>query len=85
MSSSLNCVCATIYEDFILLRMKKRLDTELKGNIVMKLIVLVLGLLCVTMIFVVERLGGVLQVTIENNNLYFKLLNIACTDLTYIY
>lgn len=61
MSASLNTVAGTIYEDFVLL-CKPGKYSDAQASFAMKLIVLTIGVICVLMVFVVEKLGGILQV-----------------------
>nr|CAD7402664.1 unnamed protein product [Timema cristinae] len=67
MSSNLNCLSATIYEDFIspIIRGNKKLES--KAPFFMKSIVVVVGAISLAMVFVVEKLGGILQVAIAAN------------------
>lgn len=59
MSCSLNAVAGTIYEDFVTVFYK----SEKHAPTILKFIVVILGTLCVTLVFAVEHLGGVLQVS----------------------
>jgi sodium-coupled monocarboxylate transporter 8/12 len=62
MSSSLNTVAGTIYEDFI--RPKYPENTEKTASNIMKLLVVLLGILILGLVFVVERMGQIFQITI---------------------
>ncbi|CAG2055804.1 unnamed protein product [Timema podura] len=62
MSSYLNCLSATIYEDFISPVIKGNKKLESKAPFFMKSIVVFVGVVCLGMVFLVERLGGILQV-----------------------
>lgn len=62
MSSSLNTVAGTIYEDFV--RPRYPNNTEKQASDVMKGLVVVLGFLILALVFVVERMGQVFQVAI---------------------
>jgi sodium-coupled monocarboxylate transporter 8/12 len=62
MSSSLNTVAGTIYEDFI--RPKYPENTEKTASNIMKLLVVILGILILGLVFVVERMGQIFQITI---------------------
>lgn len=64
MSASLNTVAGTIYEDFLQFVLKDKKVTDKQHNFVIKLIVLVLGLVCIALVFIVERLGTLFQVRI---------------------
>lgn len=61
MSAQLNTVSGTIYEDFIVKMMNVRVS-EFKASIIMKCTVVVVGFVCVGLVTVVEKLGGILQV-----------------------
>lgn len=60
MSTGLNIVSGTIYEDFVLL-FYRHPHSEATASFIMKLIVVVFGIISVLLIFVVDKLGGVLQ------------------------
>jgi Na+/proline symporter len=62
MASALNSLAGTMYEDFIRPCMKYNI-TEKCASYILRFVVLVIGTICVLMVFVVERLGGILQVT----------------------
>ena len=59
MSSSLNTIAGTIYEDFI--RNHFPNATEKRASDVMKSLVVVLGLLTLSLVFVVEKMGQVFR------------------------
>lgn len=61
MSTGLNIVSGTIYEDFVLL-FYRRSHSDATAALIMKLIVIIFGIISVLLIFVVDKLGGVLQV-----------------------
>lgn len=61
MSAQLNTVSGTIYEDFVVKMMGIQVS-ELTASIIMKCTVVVTGFVCVAMVFVVEKLNGILQV-----------------------
>uniref|UniRef100_A0A1B6D5M6 Sodium-coupled monocarboxylate transporter 1 n=1 Tax=Clastoptera arizonana TaxID=38151 RepID=A0A1B6D5M6_9HEMI len=63
MSCGLNAAAGTIYEDFVTIFY----SSEKHAPIILKLIVVILGTLCVTLVFIVEHLGGVLQVSATLN------------------
>lgn len=65
MSAGLNTVAGTIYEDFVQICLKGEKMSEAKASCTMKIIVLILGAISVVMVFVVERLGGILQMAIS--------------------
>lgn len=62
MSASLNTVAGTLYEDFVQYVLKGKKQTDQQQNIALKLITLVVGIISVLMVFVVERLGTIVQV-----------------------
>lgn len=62
MSASLNTVAGTLYEDFVAPFYKKSPKSDASASLIMKLIVLVVGVVCVLLVFVVERLGSIMQV-----------------------
>ncbi|KAE8753001.1 hypothetical protein FOCC_FOCC000347 [Frankliniella occidentalis] len=64
MSGGLNTLSGTLYTDFIEKYLPKKVSDE-RASTHMKLVSLVIGAFCVGMIFVVENLGGVLQVAIS--------------------
>ncbi|PSN54828.1 Sodium-coupled monocarboxylate transporter 2 [Blattella germanica] len=64
MSTSLNSLGATLFEDFIRPCLKNKLTDRCASNI-LKLIVVVVGAVCVLMVFIVDKLGSVLQVKIK--------------------
>lgn len=65
MSAGLNTVAGTIYEDFVQIFLKGEKMSEAKASCTMKIIVLILGAISIMMVFVVERLGGILQMAIS--------------------
>lgn len=61
MSTGLNSMAAVVLEDFY----KTLFDTKLSEKnsyILMKTTVILLGIICVGLVFIVEKLGAVLQV-----------------------
>ncbi|XP_049962091.1 sodium-coupled monocarboxylate transporter 1-like [Schistocerca serialis cubense] len=60
MSGTLNALSGTIYEDFLLPLMPKR-KTYLLVNLIMQAIVLVVRIITVGMVYIVERLGTILE------------------------
>jgi len=62
MSTSLNTLSGTIYEDFLSRWLPKDMQTEGLVNLIMKLTVCVVGVICVFLVFWIERLGSVIQV-----------------------
>lgn len=65
-------MAGTIYEDYI----KIRGVSEEKAPLIMKIIVVVIGILCVLMVFVVEKLGNILPVRIIKNIFQLKLIKV---------
>ncbi|KAL4085013.1 hypothetical protein QTP88_027860 [Uroleucon formosanum] len=64
MSAQINTVSGTIYEDFIVKMMGIKV-TELTASIIMKCIAVISGVICVILVFVVEKLNGILQMSIS--------------------
>ncbi|XP_067005526.2 sodium-coupled monocarboxylate transporter 1 [Anabrus simplex] len=64
MSTALNSMSAVVLEDFFKTFRKTPL-TERQTNIVMKSVVVVVGSVCVGLVFVVEKLGSVLQMSMS--------------------
>lgn len=67
MSSGLNTLSGTIYEDFIRHRYPKA--SEKRVSDVMKTLVVVLGLLMLSLVFVVEHMGQVFRISIAVSGL----------------
>ncbi|XP_055599025.1 sodium-coupled monocarboxylate transporter 1-like [Uranotaenia lowii] len=63
MSSSLNTLAGTIYEDFI--RPCRPNASERSSSAIMKLIVVILGLIVMVLVFVVEKLGSIVQMAVS--------------------
>ncbi|KAK5640116.1 hypothetical protein RI129_010927 [Pyrocoelia pectoralis] len=64
MSTSINTLSLTIYEDFL----KSKLPSSTSRgttNLLLKGIVVVSGILCLALIFLIEKLGGVLQMSLS--------------------
>ena len=70
MSTGLNSMTGVIYEDMIKVFYKKELS-EAEASNVMKVIVVLLGLLCVILVFVIEQLGTLIEVS-----------KVSCTELS---
>ncbi|XP_032528970.2 sodium-coupled monocarboxylate transporter 1-like isoform X1 [Danaus plexippus] len=62
LSTSLNSMSAVVLEDFYKPFFKKRLS-ERQTNFLLKGVVIVLGILCLALVFIVEKMGTVLQLT----------------------
>jgi solute carrier family 5 (sodium-coupled monocarboxylate transporter), member 8/12 len=67
MSTGLNTLAGTIYEDF--LRHRYPNTTEKRVSDVMKLLVIVLGMLMLSLVFVVEQMGQVFRISIAVSGL----------------
>ncbi|XP_040168079.1 sodium-coupled monocarboxylate transporter 1-like [Anopheles arabiensis] len=65
MSSVLNTLAGTIYEDFIHHRMPNA--SEKKASNIMKMLVVVLGFLVLGLVFVAERMGQVMHIAISSS------------------
>lgn len=63
LSTGLNSMSAVILEDFFKTFSKKTL-TSVQTAIILRVVVVVFGALCVGLVFIVERLGAVLQLSI---------------------
>uniref|UniRef100_A0A7G3AYE8 Putative sodium/solute symporter n=2 Tax=Lutzomyia longipalpis TaxID=7200 RepID=A0A7G3AYE8_LUTLO len=67
MSTSLNTLAGTIYEDFMRHRLPKA--SEKQASNTMKIIVVILGLIQLACVFVVERMGTVFYLTLALNGI----------------
>ncbi|XP_063227298.1 sodium-coupled monocarboxylate transporter 1-like isoform X2 [Bacillus rossius redtenbacheri] len=65
MSSDLNCLSATLYEDVLLPCAGKKRDLEERAHVILKTIVVVFGLLCTLMVYVVENLGTIFDLSMS--------------------
>jgi Na+/proline symporter len=65
MSTGLNSITGVVYEDFVK-PMSKKPWSEAKASILMKVVVVVVGIICVALVFLVEHMGAVLQVRAQN-------------------
>ncbi|XP_065340300.1 sodium-coupled monocarboxylate transporter 2-like [Cloeon dipterum] len=61
MSTGLNSITAVFYEDFVKPSVKKPWS-EAKASFVMKVVVVIVGTVCVGNVFLVEKLGAIIQV-----------------------
>lgn len=66
MSTGLNSMAAVVLEDFYKTWFSHKLSPR-QTDILMKTVVVVVGTVCVGLVFVVEKLGAVLQVRILYN------------------
>ncbi|KAJ9582261.1 hypothetical protein L9F63_003390, partial [Diploptera punctata] len=64
MSTSLNTLCGVIYEDFLARILPARTKNERTVNLIMKSTVCIVGIICVLLVFVVERMGSVVHATV---------------------
>lgn len=64
MSAGLNTVAGTIYEDFLIQCMPHK-ATDAQASFILKIIVVVIGTICVFLVYVVENLGTILQLSIS--------------------
>ncbi|XP_046667009.1 sodium-coupled monocarboxylate transporter 2-like [Homalodisca vitripennis] len=60
MSTGLNSMCGVIFTDFVRPCLKEPVS-ELRSSWIMKGIVLIFGVICVAMVFFVEKLGAIIQ------------------------
>ncbi|KAJ9585535.1 hypothetical protein L9F63_002652, partial [Diploptera punctata] len=60
MSTGLNSMTGVIFEDLIRPAIKKPMS-EARASLVMKVMVMIIGLICVALVFVVERMGTLVQ------------------------
>lgn len=67
MSAGLNTVSGTIYEDFVQMFLKGKKLSETKQNVIIKLTTLILGIFCILMVFLVEKMGAIFQVSLFNS------------------
>ena len=75
MSSMLNSLGATLFEDFVRPCIKKTIPDETINKII-KCVVVIIGAVCLLLVFVVDKFGSVLQVSIRvylHNYLYTHL------------
>jgi Na+/proline symporter len=61
MSTGLNSMAAVVLEDFYKTWFSHQLSPQ-QTHILMKTVVVVVGIICVGLVFIVEKLGAVLQV-----------------------
>ncbi|KAJ9592042.1 hypothetical protein L9F63_001421, partial [Diploptera punctata] len=64
LSTGLNSMAAVLLEDFCKIFLKSRMNAR-RTNIFLKTVVVVLGAICVALVFVVEKLGAVLQMSMS--------------------
>jgi insulin-like growth factor 2 mRNA-binding protein 1 len=61
MSSTLNSLGATLFEDFVRPCLNIKVSDKTSNNII-KLLVIIIGAVCVVMVFFVDKVGGIVQV-----------------------
>lgn len=64
LSANLNTLAGTIYEDFFEPHISKE-TSEKRAGTIMKLMVVVIGCFCLALVLVIERLGGVLDISLS--------------------
>ncbi|XP_049855023.1 sodium-coupled monocarboxylate transporter 1-like [Schistocerca gregaria] len=68
MSSAMNALAGTIYEDFVQPRLSEK-TTERTVNLIMKAIVLVVGIIACILVLLVEQLGTVLELAYSTSGI----------------
>ncbi|PSN54833.1 Sodium-coupled monocarboxylate transporter 2 [Blattella germanica] len=66
MSSCLNSLGATLFEDFVRPCLNVKVSDKVASNII-KIIVIIIGAVCVVMVFLVDKIGGILQLAMSTN------------------
>jgi Na+/proline symporter len=61
MSSNLNSLGATLFEDFIRPCMRNKIADKTATRIVQSIVVIV-GFICIGIVFIVDKMGAILQV-----------------------
>jgi Na+/proline symporter len=61
MSSTLNSLGATLFEDFVRPCLNIKVSDKTSNNTI-KLLVIITGAVCVLMVFFVDKVGGIIQV-----------------------
>ncbi|RZB40467.1 SSF domain containing protein, partial [Asbolus verrucosus] len=64
LSANLNCLAGTMYEDFILKFTGPGISDK-TSSYILKLIVVIIGVICTALVFVLEHLGGILPLAIS--------------------
>lgn len=59
----LNCLSGAVYEDFISKMMSKH-TTDQSSSYILKLVVVIAGVICTALVFVVQKLGGIFQLAV---------------------
>lgn len=73
MSTGLNSMSGVIYEDMIKPWLRIPLS-EIAVSRLMKLTVVLTGILCVTLVFLVEKLSGLIQVHLQTLLLFYHII-----------
>ena len=63
MSSTLNSLGATLFEDFVRPCLNIKVSDKTSNNVI-KLLVVITGAVCVLMVIFVDKVGGIIQVGI---------------------
>ena len=77
MSSNLNSLGATLFEDFVRPYIKKGVSDATISNI-LKCVVVIIGGACLLLVFIVDKLGSILQV--GTMNIFNKLSENNCIN-----
>ncbi|XP_069699566.1 sodium-coupled monocarboxylate transporter 1-like isoform X2 [Periplaneta americana] len=64
MSTVLNSVAATLFEDFVRPCLSDKTSDKTSSNII-KLLVVIIGTFCVVLVMIVEKIGGVVQLNVS--------------------
>ncbi|KAK4876907.1 hypothetical protein RN001_009413 [Aquatica leii] len=64
LSTTLNSLSAIIYNDFLSGFIPEHYSDQ-KRNLILKVIVLIAGTICISMVFIIEHLGGIIALTIS--------------------
>lgn len=62
MSAAINTVSGTVYEDVVQNWMPKE-TSEATASFIMKIFVVVFGIICVLLVYIVEKLGEIVEVS----------------------
>ncbi|PSN38120.1 hypothetical protein C0J52_14407 [Blattella germanica] len=64
MSTGLNTLSGVIFEDFLSPILPEKRKTEGWASFIMKITVCIVGIICVLLVFLIERMGNVIQVSV---------------------
>ncbi|XP_025406239.1 sodium-coupled monocarboxylate transporter 1-like isoform X2 [Sipha flava] len=67
MSAQLNTLSGTIYEDLIVKTMNVK-PSDLTASIIIKFTVVVIGVICTFLVYMIEKMNGIIQVSISLNS-----------------